>query len=1341
MTSTTTETAVASVLNIRPLNDRTKQEYQNSFGTFSRNVGPFGRWNLWNVIGTVNQIWLELQIQIVALLEAKASEIHPPRRYRGPKDPSHALRCYMVGLDQAHASPHAAIICGQKWFCTQVREIVLISGLLQERGWAGFIKLQGEIRQPGGTSPTLHTLGQISSDETSPYESWPKVTLAAKATDRTLRTNDVAISLPSDTLPRSLCGTRIVVPGVDGLVGIATLGGVVEIDGETYGLTASHAFMSKSPDHDKFETEADSDSESSNFTFDEDDLDPFVRPLNPTEVPETQGQRPDTPATETSPSQSIKDAPLSPSIEPALSPTESPDQAVFDIPSSRRRHKGSATPRKCTNCRTARSKVECIIDDSLFPTSWTDTVLQCDGARPACSRCALRRIQDSCSYELPLREAHSPEVRDNEKMLSRMYPGATPAPVDQLHPDYNYPPQAGYTPPLPDTYSPPPRAIEYLSLPRKPIRQVSDEKFPPVNIKDQSGAAVEIVPPQNLTKRPPYVPTMSWTLGSLKTFENTSVSDFQWALISIGHQNLRKARGVNDFQPNNMDKRLRITSISDAIVQDGKDFLLLTTRGGVTAVGFSSKSSIKLASSNGYRSLGTVQLERAEEGDCGSWAVDISNGELLGMLVASCDISREAYILPAREIFAEIMKVSDKSVALPSLETVDTSNRPILMEQRTEYPYKSLRINEIRILMEQRTEYPYKPLRMNEIRILTVSPGRPGERIECYLSVHGLGDPGEYEALSYSWETWDYPSSIDLNHQSFNVTPSLATALKNLRHSNKPRHLWVDAICINQQDAGETEIQIALMANIMEGATGVCIWLGEKDKNTQLAFSSHHRIMELDDLNRLISVDSLLRQVIALSALSARSWFHRRWCLQDVCRAKKATLYCGTYAMAWITFADVITLLNGYGKQSADFSRHLDGSKWRSQRNPWNDLMYLSAFIEVVHNVFRRTENGQILERVFSLETLVCDLLWLNVTVPHDSIYSLLSLAKDVHKPRSSLLSPNLETSKNPSVLPIVLKAVEAFCKPLRNRREVLRIEVDYYKPFADVCKDFVYMAIHGSNSLDIICRPWAPAVVDLPSWVSTVSKASTNMQMDSQVVRINADEFVGRGGRGNYMKFYEASGLSHPSVHFDAQRLCVEGFFLDEVRAVQPPALMGNIPPGWVDFLGWTDSSTSPPEKVWRLLVANRERRGQLPPMYYRLACTQAFKQIKPDHRPNLSRRSQRISPYHGLNISQKLADSTTLVQDFLRRVQSVVWGRRLVKTEQHSFVGLAPAETENGDLVAILYGCSVPVILRRATDPQSKEMVYKLIGECYIDGMMDGQALDIRDAMGTKTGTIVII
>lgn len=46
---------------------------------------------------------------------------------------------------------------------------------------------------------------------------------------------------------------------------------------------------------------------------------------------------------------------------------------------------------------------------------------------------------------------------------------------------------------------------------------------------------------------------------------------------------------------------------------------------------------------------------------------------------------------------------------------------------------------------------------------------------------------------------------------------------------------------------------------------------------------------------------------------------------------------------------------------------------------------------------------------------------------------------------------------------------------------------------------------------------------------------------------------------------------------------------------------------------------------------------------------------------------------------------------------------------------------------MIAILYGCSVPVVLRRNPDPKS--LHYTFIGGCYIHGMMDGEAIDLQE------------
>ena len=81
-------------------------------------------------------------------------------------------------------------------------------------------------------------------------------------------------------------------------------------------------------------------------------------------------------------------------------------------------------------------------------------------------------------------------------------------------------------------------------------------------------------------------------------------------------------------------------------------------------------------------------------------------------------------------------------------------------------------------------------------------------------------------------------------------------------------------------------------------------------------------------------------------------------------------------------------------------------------------------------------------------------------------------------------------------------------------------------------------------------------------------------------------------------------------------------------------------------------------------------------------------------------------------------------IVFNFLDRVQSMIWGRRLATLDQ-GYVVLGPRSCEEGDLICILHGCSVPVILRHI-DTREK---YKCIGECYVHSMMDGEAIILKE------------
>ena len=88
------------------------------------------------------------------------------------------------------------------------------------------------------------------------------------------------------------------------------------------------------------------------------------------------------------------------------------------------------------------------------------------------------------------------------------------------------------------------------------------------------------------------------------------------------------------------------------------------------------------------------------------------------------------------------------------------------------------------------------------------------------------------------------------------------------------------------------------------------------------------------------------------------------------------------------------------------------------------------------------------------------------------------------------------------------------------------------------------------------------------------------------------------------------------------------------------------------------------------------------------------------------------------------KACTDSTLVVNFLHRVQSVIWNRKLFVSKDNKWLGLAPMAAQENDIICILYGCSVPVVLRK--QEVEGESFWELVGECYVHGMMDGEAIE---------------
>ena len=355
------------------------------------------------------------------------------------------------------------------------------------------------------------------------------------------------------------------------------------------------------------------------------------------------------------------------------------------------------------------------------------------------------------------------------------------------------------------------------------------------------------------------------------------------------------------------------------------------------------------------------------------------------------------------------------------------------------------------------------------------------------------------------------------------------------------------------------------------------------------------------------------------------------------------------------------------------------------------------------------------MERNFPLDVLISDFSAFKVTRPHDVIYAVLALAKGVYsqpKRSENLDSPSVQSSPV-TTDPVATRFVEKLTERV--------FYVDYEKDFVEVCKEFLSYTIKTGKSLDMICRPWVPEEADdvttstKPSWLLTTLHTAFRIQSNGKYVRKNADTLVGRPNQGE--RNYNASSTTQVlGFGFGEGRkrlsLFVEGFIIDAVHQTEACAENGKIPKEWLAAGRWYDQSANPPERFWRTLVASRGPGGSNCPRFYPRACKFLKSQL---YRGDIST----------MELLQKAP--STIVTRFLRRVQEVIWMRRLFTTLRSS-LGLAPQESRKGDLICILYGCSVPVILRRHAANPSDIHYYEFIGECYVHDLMDGEALTIK-------------
>ena len=114
-----------------------------------------------------------------------------------------------------------------------------------------------------------------------------------------------------------------------------------------------------------------------------------------------------------------------------------------------------------------------------------------------------------------------------------------------------------------------------------------------------------------------------------------------------------------------------------------------------------------------------------------------------------------------------------------------------------------------------------------EIRILNLLPGGRGDDVRCTTRVVSLDEHPVFETVSYVWGDRIGDVSIDVSGTPIPVTKNLYAGLLRLRHETTERSLWIDQICINQWDLEEKAAQVALMRDIYRQCARCVTWLGE----------------------------------------------------------------------------------------------------------------------------------------------------------------------------------------------------------------------------------------------------------------------------------------------------------------------------------------------------------------------------------------------------------------------------------------------------------------------------------------------------------------------------------
>lgn len=304
-----------------------------------------------------------------------------------------------------------------------------------------------------------------------------------------------------------------------------------------------------------------------------------------------------------------------------------------------------------------------------------------------------------------------------------------------------------------------------------------------------------------------------------------------------------------------------------------------------------------------------------------------------------------------------------------------------------------------------RDEWDRHPSRQLSTRLLTIHGGQYEDDIKVDLEVVDLNDQlpdrPTYDAMSYVWGSPELSNTVYVGKEkkTVKITANLDEAIRYMRYPDRPRTMWIDGLCIDQQNIEEQGRQVAYMCHIFWGATRVVVWLGKAADDSDRAMDTLQHVSSRTPSGEKSAIEGTAvlgtrqsgefapalplddAEHLSIMALLQRPWFERIWVRQEVAKAGEESLVvCGTKTLSWMAVQRAMESLNN--ARALTVGPH-HSEEYRDRFESARHLVQCGVFVLTgLRYALRGTKCTDPRDRVYSLLGLLDERHYLDVIVP-----------------------------------------------------------------------------------------------------------------------------------------------------------------------------------------------------------------------------------------------------------------------------------------------------------------------------------------------------------------------